>query len=388
MRRSLTIIAFALLSGCGGHVSDDIQTKYTSRVRQLGLTPVYPPREEIQVGDLFLNSEHPGSDEHAVRQYITTIPSVLDLAQANLDDRVVFASSVPVNSGAPTDDTVSQQDDLVNGRITTRRGLRRAPANSLPLAVFPEVTAYAGGDLSAGILAPLQALGLFAGSRTTVTLNFKDVRTYFAPPMQAFAVGRAEVCRRLPGPSQISGEAAYVKNAATAVDAAKYGPLANAASALRSRHLFYRLVTRVYLTRSITYTYRNARLLSIARKNLANPSAGAGAATFPASIVNVTVSPAPASGTSAGTTADVTSAINDLKAQTASISEGERFVGFSALGLTIERVFKQPVAVAFEGIDYEPDWTALDCGQTTGAITLAKAGRPASTPTVADSLSR
>jgi hypothetical protein len=83
----------------------------------------------------------------------------------------------------------------------------------------------------------------------------------------------------------------------------------------------------------------------------------------------VVIAPSADSGTSAAAVADLTSALADMKAQTANIDEGEKFVSFNALGLTIERVFKQPVAVAFEGIEYEADWEkACSGGVDTVAV--------------------
>jgi hypothetical protein len=383
VRLMLFVLAVALIASCGGTLNDNIQTKYTSRVRQLNLLPVYPPSEEIQVGDLFLNAENSGREERAAKAYITTIPGVLALAQAKLDSRVMFTTSKPVGNTEPTDASVGQQDDLFNGRIITRREAGREVVNSLPLTVFPEVTAYAGNDLSVGILAPLRALGLFAGSRTTVTLNFKDVRTYAAPQAEAEPFGRAEVCRRLPSEGFVSREVALVTAKADAQETDGLGPLAEPTAGAEKRNLYYRLITRVYLTRSITYTYRNARLLSIARKNLATPGTATGGQTFPANIVNVTVTPTTPT---TATTTDVANAINDLKAQTASIGEGERFVSFNALGLTIERVFKQPVAVAIEGIQYDADRARLKCDElgvfATGVRLSAPADAPAVSPTI------
>lgn len=357
------LVSCVCVGACGNHLSDDIAARYNARVRQLDLTPVYPPREEVQVGDLFLNSEHPGSDEHAVHQFVMTMPDVLGLAQQNLDGRVAFVKSKEGADNKISNDSVGQQDDLEGGRIATRRG---GAINALPLAVFPEITAYAGADFSAGILAPLQALGLFAGGRTTVKLGFNDVRTYFAPQLQAYGLGLREVCRRL-SPKGTTFELQYVKNEAARVDKNKFGPLAPSVASVRPRHEFYRLITRVYLTRSITYTYRNARLLALARQ----PVKASANTTFPTTIVAVNTATQATPPVTTGAAADIGTIMTDLNKQTASVNEGERFVSFSALGLTIERVFARPVAVAYEGIEFDTDWVGLQCNEIGAPGALA-----------------
>ncbi|MFN3315055.1 MAG: hypothetical protein ACK46Q_16560, partial [Hyphomonas sp.] len=47
-------ICFVLaLSSCTAVSGDDLAQKYQQRTRELGLFPVYPPREEFQIGDVY-----------------------------------------------------------------------------------------------------------------------------------------------------------------------------------------------------------------------------------------------------------------------------------------------------------------------------------------------
>jgi hypothetical protein len=358
-------VVTSFLSGCAGHVSDDIQSKYTNRVRELGLTPIYPPREEVQVGDIFVSSGYPGKEEHEVHQYVKNLPQLVALAQANLDSRVVFTETAASATAANSSDTA----ELRNGRIETRR---QHASDSLPIAVFPEITADAGASLNFGILAPLRALGLFGGTRTTVTLNFNDVRTYFAPTLPAIAVAQREVCQMTQS-GEGAAALAVIQKAAVEEDQGRLIPESLTRSGLKGREIVYRIVTRVYLTRSITYTYRNGQLLALAQSNLTKQDAGA-APPQPApaiTIVNITpANPAPATTDATSSQAQANEAIKALTAQNQRTDDGFQFAGFSALGLSINRTFKHPVAIAYEAIEIPalPAMAGLPCSSFTASV--------------------
>ena len=51
----MRLLAFALLLlGCSAVPNSDISVQYKKEARKLGLYPVYPPREEFQIGDVYL----------------------------------------------------------------------------------------------------------------------------------------------------------------------------------------------------------------------------------------------------------------------------------------------------------------------------------------------
>lgn len=124
--------------------------------------------------------------------------------------------------------------------------------------MFPQVTADAGLDLSSGILAPLQAIGLFGGSSTKVTLGFNDVRTYGVSPLLAEGLAQHMVCARVGSPA-LATDLDFIRRQAEAEDAA--GPVAP----FGQRRVQYRVISKIYLTRQITYTYSNVQILALAQ---------------------------------------------------------------------------------------------------------------------------
>lgn len=327
MRQVMGAIAVAgLLASCTAQIPDNISRQYTDQVRRMNLIPVYPPREDLQVGDLFYLSDVEGQDDKDVFEYLTTFPSMIGMAEQALRSRVMFT---PTGDKSPKETMIGQKD-FVNGHIATRQ--EQGGGDTLPIYVFPEVTARASSTLNAGLLAPLAALGLFFGETTSVKLNFNDVRSYYVPKLQAQGLIKSEICAFLQS-SQVNALGPMVNGREAAFDE-DLKAYASTKNPVRKKRLL--LVTKVYLTRSIDYSYSNARIRALAMRE-----AKAGAKEGAVKIINV-VGDADAQAAALAQAAVVDSTQDNLAAGS-----------LSAFGLTVNRTFQQPVAVAYIGQEFD-----------------------------------
>ena len=349
--RFAIILLPALFLACAPVEERNVARRYADAVRRLDISPVYPPREEFQVGDLYFVSQDRTDPDDVIRIFIKTLPEVRLQAQRALDDRVVFRDTgFDQKEGKPVLDEVSFiQGDLTKGKLITRQ--QDGTTESLPIATFPSIEADAGTTINSGIAAPLAALGLFAGSRTKLRLDFKDVRTLSAPYLEANTVLQREAGARQSARCP-EADATFAANMAQAFLPSGESPEV----ALKQRDNFYLLVTRAYLTRHIDYTYSNGRILALARRSLTGQTADGKATSF---FQGANIAINDPSGNAAAT--DLAAIVATLNQQ-AGQGSGSQFASFSAFGLTIKRVFQKPLTIAYEGAKAKISYTDLPAG--------------------------
>ncbi len=335
MSKFLTVLFLCLalaVAGCTAGSGDDLAREYQQKTRELGLFPVYPPREEFQIGDVYFWSRSNTNPNDVETVWVASMPWMRHEAEAFLNTRIVFS---------PSADDDAAQSDITGGKLRVRG---EVAADSLPISAFPEITADAGFVAGAGIGRIFRALGLSGGNRTTVSLNFNDVRTYWVPNTIVAGRVRAEMA----GIAAATTEQAMV-DVQRLLDIRRSTPT-QACSATRA--CGFTVVTRVYLTRNITYTYRSAAILQAAATRF---SAGAQQGTTAAQppTVNVTLN-----GAGAGTSAELQTELTALQDQVAELARaqapGEQiaFQSWDATGLTFAQVFLRPVAIGWDGFDY------------------------------------
>lgn len=326
-------ICFVLaLSSCTAGSGDDLAQKYQQRTRELGLFPVYPPREEFQIGDVYFWSRSISNPNDVETVWVHSMPWMRHEAEDFLSTRIVF------NSSAAKD---APQSDTTGGKLRVRS---EVSTDSLPISAFPEITADAGFVAGTGIARVFRALGLSGGNRTTVSLNFNDVRTYWVPNVLVAARVRAELEQAAIG----TAEQAMVE-VQRLLDIRRNSQTA-ACSAVRA--CGFTVVTRVYLTRNITYTYRSNAIFQAAATRFAEGIPQGTTAAQPPSV-NVTLNGAGA-GTSAELQAELTSLRDQVAVLARSQAPGEQiaFQSWDATGLKFSQVFQQPVAIGWDGFDY------------------------------------
>lgn len=338
MRRFWVFCVLILLAGCGLNPEDELSIEYGKTVRKVGIFPVYPPREEFQIGDVYMWSQSVADPNDTVSIYLTTIPWLRWEADRFMSSRIVFEDTA---TGSKDKAGHLSQTDLPEGSsgLVTRE---QAPAlaRTLPIAAFPSVTADAGFTSGIGLVEALAAVGLAGGARTTVTLNFKDVRTYWAPSAAVFGRVRQEVAAAIPQ-YYSAGEIERER-----LVRARRGAKAGACGG--GRLCGISVVTRVYLTRSIDYTYRNARIVSAAIKYAETAAARPTVPNAPDVVVNVSTQ-----GDSAVEKATLDTLRTEVDTMTSSKAEGAsfQFTGWDARGVTFSSTFQRPVVVGWDGIE-------------------------------------
>lgn len=331
----LLILALSLLATCSDVTAEKIRKKYTNQVRLLDIVPVYPPREDVQVGDLRLEYAYPDDDDGRVFEDLDRIPAVIRLAEQKLADRTLFDDTTFEKDGkiAPTSSGISLG---TTGRVPTRLQSGRYP---LPLVALPKVTVRATNSFNAGLLTPLQALGLLVGNSSDVTLDFNDTRVFGVTRTQASQVGKSAICNFLKSPL-FKVVIADLETRATAYDNANNIPEKERAKRVWRMNV----VTKVYLTRQISYTYNNAQIRAAALQALKDGKAPAGTVPVP-QVINITGS----------VTADAVPSFASTPAATSLPANSVSFGSLTSLGVSINRSFERPVVVGYEGANINVD---------------------------------
>jgi hypothetical protein len=343
MGRILLSIALALALAACGAAPGELSHEYGKSARKVGLYPIYPPREEFQIGDVYAWSQSRTNANDTIAVYVKTLDWLRHEADRFMATRIVFENSTATDPEKPF---VRTNRDTPAGKhgLTLRGDLSPSSdlGGSLPIAAFPSITADAGFTAGVGIVRLLTAIGLAGGARTQVTLNFNDVRTYWAPNVEV--AGRAIEDRN----------AAYRDNR-DVIDfelrrMAEYRLGSGVDPCRGARHCGISVVTRVYLTRKIDYTYRNARIVAGALRTAEPGFKRADVPAAPAVTVNVTSANGEIDAAAIDT--QVAAIRTQLDQLTAAEGQGAslRFEAWDARGMTFASEYLRPVVVGWDGL--------------------------------------
>lgn len=343
-----TFVFALLLLGCSAVPNSDISVQYKNEARKLGLNPVYPPREEFQIGDVYVWAWRKGSLYQEVTAYMGSENRFVHAANKFMADRIIFHETGTKGSGG-------KQTDLFGKRLNQRK---QQSITSLPIVAFPSVSGDAGFSGGVGILKALQAIGIAGGARTQVTLDFNDVRTRWVPKVEAMkATGSdpvaalANLYRQNPqGYLRQILEQNYQRN-----------KLHVSGKSMCEADLEFgvSVVRRVYLTRSISYTYRNGRIVSAGIKRATTGSTLSQVPAAPAVNVNISNS-----GELESNAAQLKALQSQIEALSKSQGEGDNvaFQTWDARGITFERKYDRLVSIGWDGFEFmDPQIDVLIC---------------------------
>jgi hypothetical protein len=350
----------------------DAVTEYKLTARGIGLTPVYPPEEWIQVGDIYIQSvprTAPGATredvEDKVQVYFASSPRVVEEAQGFMNNRLVFRLT-SLETDENGEDVASQRDTL-RGQLRTRNSL---DIETLPIVAFPEVEADAGTNFGFNIVRVFQALGIGANTRTRVVLNFNDVRKYGVPKVAVGTIGRQEAYQAYLATTAAGQGFSAAENTDTfhsivnnailrelQAEQVRLTTLGTNQTLSTDRCNRFVVITEVYLTRKITYTFTDARIQALALQRLSeedgdtDPQAG----NAPTPIVGTIVING-ATGEGQTTPLELTdtdtvrqNVLNGLAG--ANVGEGLVFDQFTTRGAQFSQTFERPVVIGFDGFD-------------------------------------
>jgi hypothetical protein len=316
------LIAFLLLAACASLTQRDLRTEYLEQTRAIGMTPVYPPRGEVQVGDVYLTFVPAnGGDDAATSLFVGRMNSLRDQALAYLASRDNVGGLMPKDGGQ----------------------VQIGEMRELPAVNFPTITGSAASSASLGAIAPVFS-GLFAvGSSDTVSMKFVDVRA-FGMPYLAASVSASDfqrnVCPVLLGKvSALYGELGY--NAGDP-DAGP-PPCGDPKAAALGQSCRIQLITRTYLTREIAFKYNQKRKVGASFATATPLGVATPMATPPSISVNIDGNTAPETATSVITALKTPTTASAQSVAAATVTE-------TAQGLEFEQNFQDPLAIAYEAV--------------------------------------
>jgi hypothetical protein len=349
MLRALSILLVVGIAGCSAVTpSAELHKKYAEAAREVGVTPVYPPREEFQIGDVYLVSSDPVDLNSSVSMWLGTLDDLRIDAEKFLNSRVVFA-----NTGVTADDKDSGvarthlgQEDLFSPQISTRAEER---VLSLPIAAFPSITTQAGFTASTGLVAAMAAIGFGNAEQTTVTLDFTDVRTYWVP--QVLAAQRRSAALGIAARNLEEG--ARQIRLKVGIHETNLGQRSS------KRCLSVAVVTRVFLTREIQYTYRDREIVSAGLRLAAEGGQVSQVAAAP--TINVSILKSTSNSTPDEEFEETAAAAELLRTAVGTVGTGNTsgeggsfsFVSWNARGLTFKQQYQRPVAIGWEGFVFD-----------------------------------
>lgn len=343
----LSLLCCVILGSCSAQPGKDLTKEYLKTVRALQLQPVYPPREEYQVGDVFF-VVYDGNDVDNLdlyrRMWLGTLTSVRAIANHYMASRINFEPSADAN-----DDKLAEvspnQIDFSGGAVS----LNEAARQSLPLVSFPTISGRASTAGALGGYGFLQSFGLALGRLETVSLDFGDTRAFGLPFNGELIDGAYEAEFQ----EKICPRFKIINGFNPAPEGGFQCP--------EDRTCEVYIVTRTVVTRTLTYSYTNARIARLALSRLSEgDTPNQSTLPIPGDLsVNLTVAPEAtpqeANQLLKTITAELASGLTASKVDGTETS-GLNFLGFKGSALAFQRPFLKPVAVAYNGLRADPDW--------------------------------
>ncbi|WP_298843654.1 hypothetical protein [uncultured Roseobacter sp.] len=345
---------FVLLA-CSALPQKDLQVEYFEAVRELGLTPVYPPREELQVGDVFFVSTNPSAPNDAtqtVQVWMGTVQAMRKEANDYLKSRINFTNTDTTSNNGSFDLKPSQAD-FSSGVVTLNNGAR----TTLPLVTFPTITGSASSGGALGSFGFLSSFGLSFGRNESVNIDFKDTRAFGVPlgAVRSFSAVQKEY---------VANICPHAQNAVALAEGIAAGrPDIPEDMCDPTRRCQFQIVTRTIQTRQIDYRYSSAQIARLAASRLNGVPAGDTPETtlpVPGNVdLNITLGEdASSSSLESLVRALETSANADGAANE---TDGVSFVGLQGNALKFERVLQKPVAIAYESVNHNLDGDSMSC---------------------------
>lgn len=340
-------IALLALTACSQMFKEPPGIVYAESVRQLGIYPVYPPREDLQVGDIYGVEFDPKADKSRLRNvYIDSI----DLTQQIRDylkGRYTFGTTAAI--AATTATTINGVSGQITAQTDAPSGgqLFDSPAmQNLPITGFPAIEVNSG--LSLALAAGSASIGSAFGFGSTQTLkmrlNYGMVTSYTVPVPVA-----EEELRLYCNAEELTGGGNCDEGNLTRYMNQKY-QLGSSGSGTVKRALVL-MVSKVYLARAISYTF-NDRSLAAAAASVVDREQNkqAVAPTINGSLLTSAMAKDDVEMVNA--LAAFQTALNSSVSTAATNAEGAtvNLASFTENSVTFEQIFQRPVVIGYEGV--------------------------------------
>ncbi|RYE09494.1 MAG: hypothetical protein EOP22_08475 [Hyphomicrobiales bacterium] len=341
-------LAILTLAACSQLFKEPPGIVYAESVRQLGIYPVYPPREDLQVGDIYGVEVNAGADKSRLRNvYVDSIDLTAQIRDY-LRGRYTFGTTAAVATpntiiNGVSGQVTSQADAPASGQLFDSPAMQ-----NLPITGFPAIEVNSG--LSLSLAAGSGSIGAAFGFGSTQTLkmrlNYGMVTSYTVPIPVADAA-----FKRYCDIEEFSAEDRCNGQRLTRYMNLKYQ--LGEASRDRVRGANVLMVSKVYLARAISYTF-NDRSLAAAAASVANREENkqAVAPTINGSLLTSAMADKDVdmvNALAAFQTAlnnSVTAAANNPNTEGATVS----LATFTENSVTFEQIFQRPVVIGYEAV--------------------------------------
>ncbi|MBF0528662.1 MAG: hypothetical protein HQK55_05210 [Deltaproteobacteria bacterium] len=196
----LLLLAFFLIATGCSFSKGAVAKKWSEAVRELLVTPVFPPREDIQVGDIYADNL-PTAESTEMMYGTPGLGKYLDLNfliatidfQSNLklhySKRFQFPKTQVPDYKQDANQTQKVQDELTT--MGTANIFDSGPRNRLPHLGLPEFSYTSLNDFSMEAILPINPfnvfLGLKSGDYQNMAIKFRSCESYGIPVAEALA---------------------------------------------------------------------------------------------------------------------------------------------------------------------------------------------------------
>ncbi len=363
LSRHFALLAAGLLSllaaGCGstktgpGQVARD----WSCKIREMQIRPIFPPREDFHVGDLYWlvnlgpseGKGYCGSPEGNTAEFLPMpihvgfLEEIVKSATRHYQNRPDFprtagaGGTVTLNAQGLVTVSASQTTDVTTGSATFNL-FRSGSVARTRLVGFPDFMSVKVDRASLGAIIPLQGaftqFGFSAEDIEEASISIPVAESYGVPIAAAMAT--------------LNGEA--VSKDLCRMDLIAKGMVSsNPAASPGGLHL----VTEVFYTRAIDISIQSRGARSV---GLGRDREGAGTTTLPAITTTGIATPSSATSQSATTaTTPHMAAVAGGMLQILSARAGVPGVSLSAergyvTGVSMRRIFERPIAIGYRSI--------------------------------------
>lgn len=335
-----------------------VQREWVNTLRELGINPVFPPREDLQVGDVYLRRGDP--EDPATVSKRGFVP--LDLWLASLNEQCVIVNHYARRPSFPDTNQhtgepdagkavvqIPEQDDL---GVPDRNTFMRRDLGQLRQVAFPDFTSFniRAADLRA--LVPVEALSIGLGASFQ---NEHEVSVKI-PAAESYGVPFSAIRPYLTGPdgrvsSRILSTADLPMLRSRQREVASYGTSGPTGGSFDPDYIWIDVITEVFYAREldISIQRREASGVRVRVTKTVTTTAATGETS-----TETTEYDEPDSSLVAGETAvDRADAMNKKLREVDSLKGTGGSLTFLAVthsGVAMKRIFERPVAVGWRGV--------------------------------------
>lgn len=327
-----------LLAGCSS-LSEPAGISYAKAAVQAGINPVYPPREDIQVGDIYAIEAHSAQDQFTAKSALIAYDDLTDLVRDYLASRYKLADTLRDGEGLAAS---GQQDARGKAALPAKSDLRTLPLDGLADIEFDSGITLGISGQPSGLS---MALGFSAAKTLKTSLKYRGVSSYEIPiPLGLNALRdycqyvNFHICQNHFASLWINQKFQLVKGDPSYVTRA--GSL---------------IITKVYLARQIIYTFNDATLAAAVARSVGKDGSIAGAAPV---VTSADIAAVLASG-DASTINAATALLQEVNNSVTASGSGQGAFSFAYADkniVAISEVFDRPVVVGYEGASWDGSW--------------------------------